>query len=119
MDWIMERDRVQVLDEAWNVLAEVTFPVVEPGAGRVLPASSWAAPWQASPRAATTHVPRAPMPSAGLRSTRSTPRFSRDSKEVCPLLNHFALGFVVPARGFSPGRAAGPTSSWATYGSSR
>ena len=31
MDWIMERDRVQVLDEAWNVLAEVTFPVVEPG----------------------------------------------------------------------------------------
>lgn len=30
MDWIMERDRVQVLDEQWNVLAEVTFPVVEP-----------------------------------------------------------------------------------------
>ena len=31
MDWIMERDRVQVLDGQWNVLAEVTFPVVEPG----------------------------------------------------------------------------------------
>lgn len=31
MDLVMERDRVQVLDEAWNVLAEVTFPQVEPG----------------------------------------------------------------------------------------
>ena len=31
MEWVMERDRVQVLDEGWNVLAEVTFPQVEPG----------------------------------------------------------------------------------------
>ena len=31
MGWVMERDRVQVLDEQWNVLAEVTFPQVEPG----------------------------------------------------------------------------------------
>lgn len=26
---------------------------------------------------------------------------------------YFLLGSVVPARGFSPGRASGPTSSWA------
>ena len=31
MGWVMERDRVQVLDEQWNVLAEVTFPQVEAG----------------------------------------------------------------------------------------
>lgn len=31
MDWVMERDRVQVLDEGWNVIAEVTFPEVERG----------------------------------------------------------------------------------------
>ena len=31
MDRIMERDRIQYLDDSWNVLAEVTFPVVEPG----------------------------------------------------------------------------------------
>ena len=31
MDLVMERDRIQYLDDGWNVLAEVTFPVVEPG----------------------------------------------------------------------------------------
>ena len=31
MDLVMERDRSQYLDDGWNVLAEVTFPVVEPG----------------------------------------------------------------------------------------
>ena len=31
MGYVMERDRVQVLDDSWNVLAEVTFPQVEPG----------------------------------------------------------------------------------------
>ena len=31
MDLVMERDRIQYLDDSWNVLAEVTFPVVEPG----------------------------------------------------------------------------------------
>ena len=31
MDLVMERDRIQYLDDNWNVLAEVTFPVVEPG----------------------------------------------------------------------------------------
>ena len=42
-----------------------------------------------------------------------------DGEDVHARLPYFALGFVVPARGFSPGRAAGPTSSCATYGSSR
>lgn len=31
MGYVMERDRVQYLDDSWNVLAEVTFPQVEPG----------------------------------------------------------------------------------------
>lgn len=31
MDLVMERDRIQYLDDSWNVLAEVTFPLVEPG----------------------------------------------------------------------------------------
>lgn len=31
MGWVMERDRVQVLDADWNVIAEVTFPEVERG----------------------------------------------------------------------------------------
>lgn len=35
MGWVMERDRVQVLDEQWNVLAEVTFPQVEPGVAEI------------------------------------------------------------------------------------
>ena len=35
MGWVMERDRVQVLDDSWNVLAEVTFPQVEPGIAEI------------------------------------------------------------------------------------
>ena len=55
MDWVMERDRVQVLDEGWNVIAEVTFPEVER-------ASFLVAPWRASRRAATARAPPAPTP---------------------------------------------------------
>lgn len=31
MEWTAERDAVRLLDDGWNVLAEVTFPQVEPG----------------------------------------------------------------------------------------
>lgn len=35
MSYVMERDRVQLLDESWNVLAEVTFPEVERGVAEI------------------------------------------------------------------------------------
>lgn len=35
MDCVMERDRVQYLDENGKVLAEVTFPLVEPGVAEI------------------------------------------------------------------------------------
>lgn len=75
MDVVMERDRVQYLGEGGNVLAEVTFPQVEPGVaeinhtfvdeslrGAASRASLWAVPWQASRRAGLPRGPRAPMP---------------------------------------------------------